>query len=89
MHHLQSNYKIQLQFIHNHSNAFTIVTTLLSKSIGRYTQPPIGHCPKNCNKNVTYHSVVYGDLVDATQMENEKRFENWSRIDALDADWVA
>ena len=34
-------------------------------------------------------TVVYGDLVDATQMENEKRFENWLRIDALDADGVA
>ena len=34
-------------------------------------------------------TVVYGNLMDATQMENEKRFEDWSRIDALDADGVA
>jgi ureidoglycolate hydrolase len=32
---------------------------------------------------------VYGDLVDAAQMKNEKGLEDWSRIDARDADGVA
>ena len=46
MHHLQFNYNNQLQYFHNHSNTFTIVITLLSKRLGRYTQRPVGHCPE-------------------------------------------
>ena len=34
-------------------------------------------------------TVVHGDLVDAGQMEDEKGLEDWSRIDARDADGVA